>query len=184
MQQWIKYEIGNGVNTFLWIDNWHPLGPLILKYGDRVLFNLGRSLKAKVASVIGPNGWRWNKVRHPVVRDIIAHTAGSFLPNIQQDDSVSWVLNVNKIYSVQSAWSNLRASGPKVEWYQVVWFKHHVPRWSVIQWMIILGQLPTRDRLCSGGLLLIPIALCCKSHLHLFFGCSLFFYLVVFSGEE
>lgn len=57
----MEYEIGNGANTFLWIDNWHPLGPMILKYGDRVLFNLGRSLNAKVASIIGPNGWRWNR---------------------------------------------------------------------------------------------------------------------------
>lgn len=37
MQEWIKYVVGNGASAFLWIDNWHPLGPLLHKYGDRIV---------------------------------------------------------------------------------------------------------------------------------------------------
>ncbi|KAI8570625.1 hypothetical protein RHMOL_Rhmol01G0050300 [Rhododendron molle] len=84
----------------------------------KVLFNAGRSLNAKVASIVGPTGWRWSRAKNLVVRDIIAHPPMNFLPNIQQEDSVSWTLAANKIYSVQSAWSSLRASGPKVVWFQ------------------------------------------------------------------
>lgn len=38
-QGFIKYEIGNDVSTFLWVDNWHPLGSLYKHYGDRVIYN-------------------------------------------------------------------------------------------------------------------------------------------------
>lgn len=30
-QPLIKHRIGNGNNTFVWLDNWHPLGPLYLR---------------------------------------------------------------------------------------------------------------------------------------------------------
>lgn len=91
----------------------------------------------------------------------------------QHEDSVSWTLTANKSYSEQSARSNLRSSGPMVDWYKVVWFKYHVPRWSFIHWMIILGRLSTRDRLCQRGVASDPSCpVCCsglKSHEHLFF---------------
>lgn len=51
-QPLIKYMIGNGLDTFLWLDNWHPLGPLYNRFGSEVVFNLGRSLQAKVSSII------------------------------------------------------------------------------------------------------------------------------------
>lgn len=56
-------------------------------YCDEVLFNMGRSLKAKMASMAGPNGWRWPRSRNPVVMEIIARTRKTFFPNLQQEDS-------------------------------------------------------------------------------------------------
>lgn len=32
-------NIGNGENTFLWHDNWHPKGPLKDKYESRILYD-------------------------------------------------------------------------------------------------------------------------------------------------
>lgn len=55
-QQFIKSRIGNGLSTFLWLDNWHSLGPLFQKFGDRVNFNLGRSVNARVSSIIHNGG--------------------------------------------------------------------------------------------------------------------------------
>lgn len=135
---------------------------------DRVLFNAGRYLNAKVASKVGPTAWRWS--RNVVVRDIIAHPPTSFLPNIQQEDSVSWLELL-----IRSTLCNLL--GVLLELLVLKWcgFKHHVPRWAVIQWMIILGRLPTRDKLCQWRIVSDPICpLCCvglESHLHLFFDC-------------
>lgn len=71
---------------------------------------------------------------------------------MQQDDSVGWTLTANGTFSVQSVWDSLRVSGPKVDWQKVVWFKHYVPRWFVIQWMIVLGRLSTRDNLLQWGI--------------------------------
>lgn len=39
----------------LWLDNWHTLGPLFQRFGNRVVFNLGRSLRARVCSIIVSN---------------------------------------------------------------------------------------------------------------------------------
>lgn len=46
----IKYVIGNGCYTFLWHDNWHPYGPLLLRYGTRILryTSLTESSKVKM----------------------------------------------------------------------------------------------------------------------------------------
>ncbi|XP_058211806.1 uncharacterized protein LOC131323991 [Rhododendron vialii] len=48
-QPWIKYVIGDGSSTFLWIDNWHALGPLYQKFGDVIAVDRGRSLLTKVS---------------------------------------------------------------------------------------------------------------------------------------
>lgn len=56
--QQIHSKVGNGCSTFLWLDNWHNLGPLFQKFGDRVAFNLGRCLNAKVNSIIHNGAWR------------------------------------------------------------------------------------------------------------------------------
>lgn len=52
VQPWITYLVGNGNKTFLRLDNWHPLGPLLAKFGAGVVYNLGRNLFAKVASIV------------------------------------------------------------------------------------------------------------------------------------
>ena len=36
----LKHRIGNGCGTFLWYDNWHPLGPLLDKFGNRVVYDV------------------------------------------------------------------------------------------------------------------------------------------------
>ncbi|XP_058211589.1 uncharacterized protein LOC131323761 [Rhododendron vialii] len=47
-QGWIRYCIGDGEDTFLWTDNWHPLGALYKQFGDSIVINRGRALRAKV----------------------------------------------------------------------------------------------------------------------------------------
>lgn len=48
----LRDKVGNGIYTFLWLDDWHLLGPLYQKFGDHVMHNLGRSLTVKVCSII------------------------------------------------------------------------------------------------------------------------------------
>lgn len=58
---------------------------------------------------------------------------------------------------------------------KVVQYKHSIPRWSIIQWMALLGRLATKDRLHKwGGLTSDQCVLCFaaeETHDHLFFQC-------------
>lgn len=49
-QPLIRYKVGNGASISIWLDNWHPLGPLHKKYGEQVCAHVGRSLHARVSS--------------------------------------------------------------------------------------------------------------------------------------
>lgn len=64
-----------------------------------------------------------------------------------------WNLTANGRFSIKSAWNALRTPHPVVNWSKVIWFKHAVHRWSIIQWMTVLGSLSTRDRLLKLGML-------------------------------
>ncbi|KAI8554932.1 hypothetical protein RHMOL_Rhmol05G0134400 [Rhododendron molle] len=87
-QSFTRSIIGNGQSTFLWLDNWHNLGPLYLKYGDRVAFNMGRSLAAKVSSIINNGEWHWPRRRNPVIAEIIHNTDASLIPAEANEDRV------------------------------------------------------------------------------------------------
>lgn len=40
-QNMVKHVIGNVESTWLWLDNWHHLGPLNKTFGEVVVFILG-----------------------------------------------------------------------------------------------------------------------------------------------
>lgn len=54
---YIKDIICDGHNTSLWFDNWHPLGPLADKFGDRVIYDIGMPKDTKVSSIIRNSKW-------------------------------------------------------------------------------------------------------------------------------
>lgn len=58
----------------------------------------------------------------------------------------------------------------------MVWYRWHVPIWSFILWLAVLGRLNTKDRLRAWGLLSDSSCVLCyggsESHSHLFFDCS------------
>lgn len=78
--------VGYELNTFLWLDNWHPLGPLKAWFGERMDHNLLRNLSTKVASIIRGNSW------HPIVKEILDSIPATVLPNSTKDDSVIFVI--------------------------------------------------------------------------------------------
>ncbi|XP_058222497.1 uncharacterized protein LOC131332341 [Rhododendron vialii] len=158
-----KYQIGNGERTFLWWDNWHPLGPLYDRFGARVVHNVGRSLRAKVASIVENGAWRWPRLRNPLIQTIISHTQ-NLVPHPEMVDSVIWVPHPSGIFTIKSASEAIREKFPIQ------------PQWSFILWLAALHRLSTKDRLRNWGMAVD--ALCClcqdeeESHHHLFFDCS------------
>ncbi|XP_058198487.1 uncharacterized protein LOC131314007 [Rhododendron vialii] len=174
-QSLIKYQIGNGERTFLWWDNWHPLGLLYDRFGDRVVHNVGRSLRAKVASIVENGAWRWPRLRNHLIQTIVSHTQ-NLVPHPEMVDSVIWVPHPSGIFTIKSAWEAIREKFPIQPRFKVIWGSHNVPRWSFILWLAALHRLSTKDRLRNWGMALD--ALCClcqdeeESHHHLFFDCS------------
>ena len=55
----IKVRFGNGENTFTWWDNWHSHGPLVDKYGARIMYDAASEAKSKVKEFMTANGWQF-----------------------------------------------------------------------------------------------------------------------------
>ncbi|XP_039067051.1 uncharacterized protein LOC120212942 [Hibiscus syriacus] len=60
---------------------------------------------------------------------------------------VDW--NLVKNYWV---WEKLRDKKEKVSWEHLIWFPLHIPRMSIVAWMVFLNRLPTKDRLIHMGI--------------------------------
>lgn len=48
----LKMEVGNGKETFLWLDNWPPLGPLVKVFSEKLIKAFSSSRNARVGSII------------------------------------------------------------------------------------------------------------------------------------
>lgn len=140
------------------------------------MFNLGRSLGAKVDSIINDGRWRWPRSRNATVKEIVDGTARDLVPKMDREDQVVWTLNSNGKYCAKSAWLAIRTTNSEVVWCPLVWFNKHVLRWSFILWVALLGRLSTKDRLQSWGIAMDSNCVLChggvEDHNHLFFYCS------------
>ena len=52
--------MGNGINVFIWFDNWLPMGLIYSVMGDSVIFEIGLSRNANVSTIIRNGQWRWS----------------------------------------------------------------------------------------------------------------------------
>lgn len=144
----IKYQVGNGNKIFMWHDNWHPLGPLLLKFPHRLIYDTASSTQAKLSSVIAGSSWSW-----PAARSDHAVEVQSFLfdiqPSYEKDDIAIWTPSKTGMFHSGATWYCMRAHSPNVPWYSMVWYKGSTPKCSFIVWLEILNRLSTRDRLAK-----------------------------------
>ncbi|XP_058192025.1 uncharacterized protein LOC131309397 [Rhododendron vialii] len=127
-QGMVKHVVGNGQNTWVWLDNWHPMGPLYKTLGEVVVFHLGQSLSAKVSSIIVNNSWHWPRPRKRITQHFMANTPSSFLPNLDKDDDVIWTPSPSGQFCMWSTLKAMRPPGVKMSWTSVVWFPGRVPK--------------------------------------------------------
>lgn len=66
----VFYEVGDGQKIYLWHDNWHPKGPLLLNYGARSQYLTALPLNAKLSVVINGLNWGWPPSRTVELREI------------------------------------------------------------------------------------------------------------------
>lgn len=85
----IMHEIGNGRDTFLWHDLWHPQGPLLLTYGPRIVYDSGLPENAKVLAFINGTASKWPPARSDALFHIQMQLCGKIEPSLA-DDKFFW----------------------------------------------------------------------------------------------
>ncbi|XP_028120126.1 uncharacterized protein LOC114317568 [Camellia sinensis] len=130
----IVHKIGNGNATFLWHDNWHPVGSIWDKFGNRITYDSGLSGEAKVSNIVNGDSWNWPFPKSWEMRDLISLTPPSFKPRSSSNDTPIWTLTQDGIFSIQSAWNHWRDKHDKVAWYKLLWGPFNIPRvWDAIK---------------------------------------------------
>lgn len=81
-QPFIRHVIGNGNNTFLWLDYWHPQGPLYKVFGVTIVWNVVRSLLAKVSAILQNGEWHWPRRRNRSIMQLLNSPPVSFCPTL------------------------------------------------------------------------------------------------------
>ncbi|KAI8532887.1 hypothetical protein RHMOL_Rhmol11G0252300 [Rhododendron molle] len=172
-QNFVKHSIGNGQATFIWLDNWHPNGPLYKLFDDRSFSRLGSSLYDKASSYIVNGEWHWPRAKNKTIQQIQASTPTLTLGD--GDDLITWSISSTGLYSTKHTWEAIRNKSPKVRWSSFVWYSQNVPKWAFILWVACLKRLATRDRLKRWGMQIDSLCILCsqteESAAHLFFDC-------------
>ena len=61
----IKHIVGDGNDTWLWFDDWLPLGPIQAGMGNRVIYDVGLPRTARVSAIVRENSWHWPIANSP-----------------------------------------------------------------------------------------------------------------------
>lgn len=119
-RQLIKFVVGNGHKIYLWLDNWHPKGPLLNAYRLREVYDAAIHINAKLSSVIHSGKWlvlaRNKSSEEPVE---IQSLPVNIQSNSENDDIAIWIPSKSLIYHTTTTWNWIRVPLPKVPWY--VW---------------------------------------------------------------
>ena len=170
----LRHKIGNGFGTFLWYDNWHPLGPLLDKFGPRIVYDAALPLHARVRDIIDDGEWHWPRTNTIGLMEVRSGMSSVPSPS-GTPDSVQWVPSPDGKFSTHHTWNYLRNQSPKVPWARLIWFPGNLPRNSFISWLAILNRLSTHDRIFKFTPGPLACVLChsgMENHDHLFFSCA------------
>ncbi|CAI9288725.1 unnamed protein product [Lactuca saligna] len=169
-------KIGDGASSFIWFDDWHPLGPLSYVISPREISQAGFSISDKVRDVIVDDSWFWPNEWCDIIPQLRNFQLPFLNPSIP--DKVMWRSSSGRIidFSIKRVCDDLSNFGNEVSWVHLVWFKQRIPRHSFILWLAVQERLMTQDRMRfwdkNKNLYCV---LCNKqpdSHSHLFFECS------------
>lgn len=174
-------EIGSGITTSFWQDNWSSIGPLIDITGPSGPRRYGIPIDAVVSDAIINGRW-WidgTKSRNPII-SLLRQCLPSPTPIAQSesDDCFKWKIGIYglpKNFSASETWRALHPHGQSVGWFKAVWFKGIIPKHSLLCWVTARNRMHTRDRLMSWGLPVSPRCLLCdvedETRQHIFFDC-------------
>jgi hypothetical protein len=105
-KSFLKHEIGDGKSIHLWIDNWHPSGVLVERYGYRIVYDSQSRLDARLDSVIRNGNWCWKPAHSDSLVEI-----QSKLSEIRFGvaDKPIWTISRSGSYSSSDTWDQFHA---------------------------------------------------------------------------
>ena len=102
----LKHNIGNGCRTFLWFDNWHPLGPILEKFGNRIVYDSAIPLHAKVNVIIAGGEWHWPRTNTLELMEVRSQMHLVDSPS-EALDTVCWIPSPSRKFSTHHTWDYL-----------------------------------------------------------------------------
>lgn len=147
------YRVGTGDSLSLWFDYWHPIGPLICKYGERKLVSSRLGRGAKVSTIVDGKDWKWPVSQSIDLLELQRATPVNLKPDNSRRDVLTWVDDPRACFSVGNAWESIRSRGPRVSWHKIVWFNKAIPRHAMILWLAIRDGLYTQSFLLAFGVI-------------------------------
>ena len=137
----------DGRSISLWFDNRHPLGPLVEFFGYSIITDSDLGRDERLSSIIASKEWIWPPYRSPEWIDLIGCTLPSFLPDDGRSDLVCWKDAPKGTLPIRCVWNSIHLVQDKVEWWNLVWYKHAILRFSFILWIVIHDTLSTQNKL-------------------------------------
>ncbi|KAL0759958.1 hypothetical protein Bca101_076108 [Brassica carinata] len=174
----IKRQLGNGISTSFWFDNWPTYGCLnVYLNGD--VSRLGIRKTATLSTIYSDGNWSLPLARTKELLEVQIHLTTVTLS--KEEDSYEWVINGKSRdkFSIGSVYAYPKGDVAIVAWSSLVWSSYGIPRQNFLTWLVIQNRCPTKDRLLSWGLQVDPLCPLCnvgqESRNHLFFDCSFSF---------
>ena len=141
--------------------------------GNRVIYDSGLLKTARVCEIIRDGSWRWPLANSPELLSLKETTFSFTKPATQRKDKILWIPARSGLFSITSAWNQLREKRTLVPWRNLIWFHGRTPKHAFILWMAVKGKLNTQDRLHNPvpGILCLYCGNQLETHNHLFFNC-------------
>ncbi|GKU92455.1 hypothetical protein SLEP1_g6177 [Rubroshorea leprosula] len=111
----VKHMVGKGDTIFLWYDSWHPKGPLIEAYGQKIVRDAAIPSQAKLSHVIQGDYWKWPPARSPELLQIQIALCGMLYPNQAMEDQVVWLASPSGSFRTGATWNFLRQKRSKID---------------------------------------------------------------------
>lgn len=61
---------------------------------------------------------------------LICNERPDYIPNVIQEDTITWLLTSHGNFTVKSDWNAFRELRHVVDWYRLIWHRDEIPRYS------------------------------------------------------
>ena len=61
------------------------------RFGEGIVYNLARSLSAKIESIISDGNGKWPRARNKIAQQIMANTPATLQPRVHCPNELAWI---------------------------------------------------------------------------------------------